>query len=127
MMELQPWQAFLALLGTAGGSSGITAFFNYLGQRGKDRTIARSDVEKAARELIETALSSAKVQVERLQEEVDRLQHEVNALRGETDRLKAQHADCEEGQRKLREEIDRLMQVAPADYKPADLKRVRRA
>lgn len=127
-MQLEPWQALLAFLGTAGGSSVVTAFFNWLSQRGRDRGLARDAVQEAAREVIKTAMASAEGQIKRLEGEVESLRGEIASMREqhaeEMATLREQHAECEDRQRELKEEIDRLMAGRPAAYEPTDLRRV---
>lgn len=127
-MQLEPWQALLAFLGTAGGGGIVTAFFNWLSQRGKDRAIARDAVQEAAREVIKTAMESAQGQIRRLEGEVETLRGEIASMREqhaeEMAALREQHAECEDRQQRLQAEIDRLMTGRPAVYEPTDLKRV---
>lgn len=129
-MDVSPLQLTLAVAGSGGSSSALTAFFGFLRQRSSDRLLSRDEVQRAAKELVRTALDSASSQVERLETEVKSVRADVTQMKADH-RLEMDEAEkaCQARTEALRQEIAHLMSrqsTQPlAPYKPRELKRVK--
>lgn len=120
-MDLSPLEYGVSLVLSGGGSSVLTAFFGWLRERSRGGRLAKDQVERAARDLVRTAMSAANTTIERLEGEVEDLRKE----------MRTQKAECEARDRQNAEEIDRLkdeiakhMKGEVPNYKPRDLRRV---
>lgn len=95
-MDLEELGRTAAAIGLGGFA---TAVVNMLTARAKDRRLAKSEVEKAAQALINTAMSAATGQLKAMRED-------IKEVHGTMDALRKEHLQCEVSLREVNLRLD---------------------